>query len=41
MKAVLITVILLVLTGSIAGCGQKGPLYPETRGEMSAEQDPG
>lgn len=40
MKAALTTGFLLVLAGSMLGCGQKGPLYREAPAEVSAEQTP-
>jgi predicted small lipoprotein YifL len=39
MKTGLIAVFLLVLTGLVAGCGQKGALYRDVPAETQAEQD--
>lgn len=40
MKAGLITMFLLVLTGLVAGCGQKGSLYREPPAPAQANGEP-
>ncbi len=40
MKAGLITVFLLVLSGLVAGCGQKGPLYREAPAPAQTNVEP-
>ena len=36
MRAGLITLVVLVLAGTLSGCGQKGPLYHDAPEQVSA-----